>query len=54
LVEKVFCKGEGDWVVEECVSVIIRKRFGRKRWRSEGWERRSSVREKEIGWWRSL
>ncbi len=34
--------------------VIIRRRFGRKRRRSEGWQRRSSVREKEIGWKRSV
>ncbi len=35
--------------------VIIRRRFGKKRWRSYGWERRpSSVREREIGWWRSV
>ncbi len=33
--------------------VIIRK-FGRKRWRREGWDRRPSVREKEVGWWRSV
>ncbi len=42
--EMVFCKVVGDRMVEEC-GVIIRGRFGRKRWRSEGWERWSSVRK---------